>query len=89
MGEANTVVATVSASPDLKDAIRDYLEPADSSRPRSTLHLRSAFQPGLLGTSQVQESHAGQALPCFYTLTAAISREQSGLATLPAGKAAN
>ena len=50
-----------------------------ASRPRSTLHLRSACQPGLLGTSQVQESHAGQALPCFYTLTAAISREQSGL----------
>jgi hypothetical protein len=34
-------------------------------RPRSTLRLRNAFQLGLLGLSQEQESQAGQALPCL------------------------
>jgi hypothetical protein len=48
-------------------------------RPRSTLHLRSAFQLGLLGLSQEQESQAGQALPCFYPSTAPPTRERSGL----------
>ena len=34
-----------------------------ASRPRSTLHLRSAFHLGQLGTSQSQVAPAGQALP--------------------------
>jgi hypothetical protein len=36
-------------------------------RPRSTLHLRSAFYTTDLEPSQVQVSLAGQALPCIYT----------------------
>ena len=37
----------------------------NKTRSRVTLHLRSAFQPVDLETSQSQESRAGQALPCF------------------------
>jgi integrase len=48
-------------------------------RPRSTLHLRSAFQFGDLETSQSQEFLTGQALPCIYTPTIPITRERSGL----------
>jgi hypothetical protein len=51
-----------------------------ASRPRSTLHLRSAFQLGYLEPSQVQESRVGTALPCFYTPISPPSRERSGLA---------
>lgn len=49
-------------------------------RPRSTLHLRSAFQLGELGTSQSQVSPAVQALPCFYAPITPRRRERSGLA---------
>jgi hypothetical protein len=44
-------------------------------RPRSTLHLRSAFQFGDLETSKSQEFLTGQALPCIYTPTIPITRE--------------
>ena len=47
--------------------------------PRSTLHLRSAFQAGDLEPSQVQVSPAGQALPCFYAPITPRHRERSGL----------
>jgi len=50
-----------------------------AGRPRSTLHLRSAFRLRVLEPSQVQESQAGQALPCFYTPISPPSRERSGL----------
>ena len=42
-------------------------------------HLRSAFQPEKLEPSQVQESSAGQALPCIHTPTTPITHEPSGL----------
>jgi hypothetical protein len=41
MGEANTVVAHGEPSPDLKDAIRDYLEPADWTRAIPSGQLRA------------------------------------------------
>ncbi len=47
--------------------------------PRSTLHLRSAFQAGDLEPSQVQVSPAGQALPCFYSPIRPRRGERSGL----------
>ena len=56
--------------------IASYFQPG---RPRSTLHLRSAFQLEKLEPSQVQESPAGQALPCIHTRTTPITRERSGL----------
>ena len=50
-----------------------------AGRPRSTLHLRSAFQFENLETSQSQVSLTGQALPFFYTPTTPQRRERSGL----------
>jgi hypothetical protein len=50
-----------------------------AGRPRSTLHLRSAFRFGDLESSQTQVSLAGQALPCFHAPITPESRERSGL----------
>ncbi|MCW2628436.1 MAG: hypothetical protein JWR48_5158 [Mycobacterium sp.] len=52
-----------------------------ASRPRSTLHLRSAFQFEDLERLQPQVSLAGQALPCIYPRSTPISRARSRLAS--------
>lgn len=51
-------------------------------RPRSALHLPSAFLLGLLEPSQVQLPPAQQALRCFYSPITPPRRERSGLGML-------